>query len=62
MGRRIYRMCLFVILLIAVAGGVYYYMSFYQQEDNMEKGTFVNRIDHTLQNAGREILEPVSDV
>lgn len=41
MGKFVYRMCLAVILMIAVAGGVYYYMTFYQEEEIPEKGTFV---------------------
>lgn len=44
MGRLIYRMCLVVILVLAVAGGIYYYMTFYQKEDVVQKGTFVNRV------------------
>ena len=47
MGRFIYRMCLIVVLAIAVAGGVYYYTTFYQTEEGPQKGTFVNRMDHS---------------
>lgn len=45
MGRLIYRMCLVIVLVIAVAGGVYYYMTFYQKDESPQKGTFVNRMD-----------------
>lgn len=41
MGRFIYRMCLVIVVAIAVAGGVYYYTTFYQKEDGPHKGTFV---------------------
>lgn len=45
MGRFIYRMCLVLVLAIAVAGGVYYYTTFYQKEEGPQKGTFVSNMD-----------------
>lgn len=45
MGKLVYRMCLFVILVIAVAGGIYYYMTIYQKEESVEKGTFVKNVE-----------------
>lgn len=49
MGRFIYRMCLVLVLAIAVAGGVYYYTTFYQKEERPQKGTFVSNIDDSDQ-------------
>lgn len=43
MSRLIYRVCLIVVLLIAVAGGVYYYTAVYQKEAGPQKGTFVHQ-------------------
>lgn len=45
MGKMIYRMCLVVLLFIAVAGGVYYYLTFLQEDETSEKGIFVNEMD-----------------
>lgn len=44
MGKFIYRMCLFVGLMVVLAGGVYYYMTAYDEEE-LEDGTFVDRFD-----------------
>ena len=38
MGRLIYRMCLIVVLVIAVAGGVYYYVPFMGTGRSRRKG------------------------
>lgn len=57
MGRFIYRMCLVVVLVIAVAGGVYYYMTFYQKNEAPQKGTFVNKMDDVLSETGRQAKE-----
>ena len=43
MSRFIYRMCLAVILVIAVGGGIFYYKTFYRQEPHPDKSIFVNR-------------------
>lgn len=45
MGKAIYRMCLVVLLLIAIAGGVYYYLTFFHEDENQDKGIFVNEMD-----------------
>ena len=45
MNRRIYRMCLAAVLIIAVAGGVFYYMTLNEKQAGIEKGTFVEKID-----------------
>ena len=52
MGRFIYRMCLVIVVAIAVAGGVY--STFYQKEDGPHKGTFVYT-DESAKNTAREI-------
>lgn len=57
MGRLIYRMCLVVILVLAVAGGIYYYMTFYQKEDVVQKGTFVNRVTAPDKNFSGQVKE-----
>lgn len=62
MGRLIYRMCLVAALVIAIAGGIYYYMSFYQKEDAMQKGTFVNRMTATDNSSFRQAKESVQEV
>ena len=62
MGRLIYRMCLVAALVIAIAGGIYYYMSFYQKEDAMQKGTFVNRMTATDNSGFRQAKESVQEV
>jgi len=41
MGKMIYRMCLFLVLVVAVAGGIYYYATFQRIEEEPEQGTFV---------------------
>lgn len=41
MGKTIYRMCLFLVLVVAVAGGIYYYATFQHMEEEPEQGTFV---------------------
>ncbi len=51
MGKLVYRMCLFVILVIAVAGGIYYYMTIYQKEESVEKGTFVKSVEWETESA-----------
>ena len=59
MGKLVYRMCLFVILVIAVAGGIYYYMTIYQKEllrqlsklNCTEKGTFVKSVEWETESA-----------
>lgn len=43
MGKFIYRMCLAVILVIAVSGGIFYYKTFYRQDPHPDKSIFVNR-------------------
>ena len=48
MGRLIYRMCLIVVLVIAVAGGVYYYRTFYGDRQEPQKGTFVYDREHSV--------------
>ena len=60
MSRFIYRMCLVVVLVIAVAGGVYYYMTFYQKNEAPQKGTFVNKMDDALSETGRQAREAFS--
>ena len=62
MGRLIYRMCLVAALVIAIAGGIYYYMSFYQKEDAMQKGTFVNRMTAPDNSSFRQAKESVQEV
>lgn len=62
MGKLVYRMCLVVILMIAVAGGVYYYRTFYQAQDSQNKGTFVKRAEDAVQRADEEIFEPAPEV
>ena len=48
MNRRIYRMCLAAVLIIAVAGGVFYYMTLNQKQAGIEKGTFVEKMDDAV--------------
>lgn len=58
MGKLVYRMCLFAILVIAIAGGVYYYMTIYQNEETMDKGTFVENMDSAVQMADNDVAGP----
>ena len=56
MGKLVYRMCLFVILVIAVAGGIYYYMTIYQKEESVEKGTFVKSVEWETESDRKSVV------
>ena len=62
MGKLVYRMCLAVVLMIAVAGGIYYFMTVTRNEERPEQGTFVDRRVHTIQKtAGCSFGEEAAD-
>ena len=63
MGRLVYRMCLAVVLMIAVAGGIYYFMAVTRDKENPEQGTFVDRRVYTIQkttehDSGEIVINP----
>ncbi len=51
MGKLIYRMCLAVVLVAAVAGGIYYYRMISGQKQGSGQGIFVDRRVDIIQTA-----------
>lgn len=39
--RTIYRICLFAVIILTLAGGIFYYVNYVQQQDTVTEGTLV---------------------
>lgn len=41
MSRKVYRICLLSVVLIAIVGGIFYYVNFVKPEPDVREGTLV---------------------
>ena len=41
MYRKVYRLCLLAVVIMAIAGGIYYYLHYSQRQSDITEGTLV---------------------